>query len=454
MPFVSIDPTTGRRLRAYRDHSLVEIETALRRADRAYRDWRERTPRDRARHLRSIARVLRARSPELAALITSEMGKPLAQARAEIEKSALTCEHYARQARHYLAEERPPGAPANARVAFEGLGVVLAIMPWNFPVWQVVRAAAPILSAGNAFLLKHAPNVCGSALAIAKVFAAAGLPAGLFQTLLVSTDRIPAIIADRRVQAVTLTGSTRAGRTVAALAGAVMKKGVFELGGNDPYLVLADADLDQAAEICANSRLINSGQSCVCAKRFIVVAAIRREFEAKFAARLAARRIGDPREPATDVGPIARGDLRDRLHAQVTASIKQGAHLVMGGHPVPGPGFFYETTLLTNVKKGQPAYDEELFGPVAAIIRVRDEAAAILAANDSIYGLGAAIFSRNRRRARAVASRLQAGAVFINDFVRSDPTMPFGGIKQSGHGRELGQYGALEFTNIKTIVVS
>ena len=296
MSFVSIDPATGRRLRTFREHTLAEIETALARADRAYRRWRELAPADRARHLRSVARGLRARSPELAALITSEMGKPLAQSRAEIEKSASTCEHYARHAPDYLAEEHPPGAPKNARVAFEGIGVVLAIMPWNFPVWQVVRAAAPILSAGNAFLLKHAPNVCGSALAIAEVFADAGVPPGLFQALFVPTDRIPSILADRRVQAVTLTGSTAAGRTVAALAGAAMKKGVFELGGNDPYLVLADADLDQAAEICASSRLINSGQSCVCAKRFIVVSAVRREFEARFAARLAARRVGDPRE--------------------------------------------------------------------------------------------------------------------------------------------------------------
>jgi len=453
-PFVSIDPTTGRRVRAYRAHTPAEIETALQRADRAYRGWRELAAADRARPLRTVARNLRARSPELAALMTSEMGKPLAQARAEIEKSALACEHYARHAREYLAEEHPPGAPPNARVAFEGIGVVLAIMPWNFPVWQVVRAAAPILCAGNAFLLKHAPNVCGSALAVAEVFADAGLPAGLFQALIVSTDRIPAIIADRRVQAVTLTGSTRAGRTVAALAGAAMKKGVFELGGNDPYLVLADADLDQAAEICASSRLINSGQSCVCAKRFIVVSSVRREFERKFAARLAARRVGDPRDPTTEIGPIARSDLRDHLHAQVSASLKAGARLVMGGHPMPGPGFFYETTLLTGVTKGQPAQDEELFGPVAAIIPVRDEAAAISAANDSIYGLGAAIFSRRRRRARLVASRLQAGAVFINDFVRSDPTMPFGGIKQSGYGRELGQFGIREFVNAKTIVVS
>jgi len=250
---------------------------------------------------------------------------------------------------------------------------------------------------------------------------------------------------------VTLTGSTAAGRKVAAMAGSAMKKGVFELGGSDAYLILDDADLDRAAEICAYARLINSGQSCVAAKRFIVVGAIRREFELKFAARLAARRVGDPLDPTNEVGPLARSDLRDHLDAQVRASVKAGAHLLLGGHSLPGPGFFYAPTLLTGVKKGMPAHDEEMFGPVAALISVRDEEAAIAAANDSIYGLGAAVFSRDRRRARAVAARLQAGVVFVNDFVRSDPSLPFGGIKQSGYGRELGRYGILEFVNTKTV---
>jgi succinate-semialdehyde dehydrogenase/glutarate-semialdehyde dehydrogenase len=308
-------------------------------------------------------------------------------------------------------------------------------------------------------LLKPAPNVTGCAQMVAEIFAeAAGSRArrtalgSIFQTLLISTAAVPAVIADPRVHAVTLTGSTTAGRTVAALAGAAMKKGVFELGGNDAYLVLRDADLDQAAEICAVSRLLNAGQSCVCAKRFIVVRSVRREFERKFAARLAARRVGDPRDPANEIGPLARRDLRDRLDAQVQGSVKAGARLLLGGHPLPGPGFYYATTLLTDVKKGMPAYDQEMFGPAAAVIAVRDEAEAIAVANDSIYGLGAAVFSRDRRRARAVASRIEAGLVFVNDFVRSDPSLPFGGIKQSGHGRELGPYGSLEFVNIKTRV--
>lgn len=455
MAFVSINPATGRRLRAYRTHSARETETILRRADAAFRAWRERSPDERGAYLLSVARVLRRRAPALARLITAEMGKPLAQARAEIEKSATTCEYYARHGGRLLAPEHPPGSPAAARVLFQPLGTVLAIMPWNFPVWQAVRAAAPVLMAGNAVVLKHAPNVTGCARAVAAVFAdAAGRrgPGAVFQIALLPTKAIAGVITDPRIRAVTLTGSTAAGRQVAATAGSVVKKGVYELGGSDAYLVLADADLDLAAEVCAASRLINSGQSCVCGKRFVVVAAVRREFERKFAARLAARRVGDPLDPATDVGPLARRDLRDRLAAQVRASIRAGARPVLGGHPLPGPGFFYAPTLLTGVKPGMPAYAEELFGPVAALISVPGEAAAIRVANDSAYGLGAAVFSRDRRRARAVAARLEAGAVFINDFVRSDPTLPFGGVKDSGHGRELGSFGLREFVNVKTVL--
>lgn len=455
MPFVCINPTTGRRLRSYRTHTARETDRILGRADAAFRRWRDWSLEERAGYLRIVARLLRRRAPALARLITEEMGKPLAQARAEIEKSAVTCEYYARYGARYLSPEIPLNAPKGARVLFQPLGTVLAIMPWNFPVWQAVRSAAPVLMAGNTFVLKHAANVTGCAHAVAKLFADAGGrhgPGAVFQISLLPNEAIAAVIADPRVHAVTLTGSTGAGRKVAATAGSVMKKGVFELGGSDAYLILADANLDVAAEVCAASRLINSGQSCVCAKRFIVVASVRREFERKFATRLAARRVGDPLDPRTDVGPVARRDLRDKLHAQVRASVKAGARLVMGGHPLPGRGFFYAPTLLTGVKPGMPAYDEELFGPVAALISVPHEAAAIRIANDSIYGLGAAVFSRNRTRARAVAARLEAGAVFINDFVRSDAALPFGGIKQSGHGRELGSFGIREFVNIKTVL--
>jgi succinate-semialdehyde dehydrogenase/glutarate-semialdehyde dehydrogenase len=453
--FLCINPTTGRRLRAYRTHTARETDRILSRADAAFRRWRDWSLEERAGYLRSVARLLRRRAPALAQLITAEMGKPLAQARAEIEKSAVTCEYYARYGPRYLAPEIPVNAPKGARVLFQPLGTVLAIMPWNFPVWQAVRAAAPALMAGNTFVLKHAANVTGCAHAVARLFADAGGrrgPGAVFQLSLLPNESIAAVIADPRVHAVTLTGSTGAGKKVAATAGRVMKKGVFELGGSDAYLILADANLDLAAEVCAASRLINSGQSCVCAKRFIVVASVRREFEQKFVARLRARRVGDPLDPKTDVGPLARRDLRDKLHAQVSASVKAGARLVMGGRPLPGRGFFYAPTLLTGVKPGMAAYDEELFGPAAALISVPNEAAAIRVANDSIYGLGAAVFSRNRSRARAVAAKIEAGAVFINDFVRSDAALPFGGIKQSGHGRELGAFGIREFVNIKTVL--
>ena len=456
MNFATVNPATGQRLRRYRPHRPAEVARALRQADSAYQAWRRAPLARRARYLRRVGSVLRRRADECAALITREMGKPLAQSRAEIDKTAQMCDFYARHGARFLAAERPAGAPAGVQVGFEPIGIVLAIMPWNFPFWQVFRAAIPAIMAGNAVLLKHSENVTGCALAIAEVFAAAAAPAerGLFQALLLPTARIPAVIADRRVQGVTLTGSTGAGRRVAALAGAALKKGVFELGGSDPYLVLADADLDLAAEVCAQARLGNAGQSCIAAKRFIVVAAVRRAFEAKFAARLALRRTGDPRDPATDIGPMARRDLRAALHTQVQASVRAGARLVFGGKPLPGPGFYYATTLLTGVRKGMPAYSQELFGPVAAVIPVRDEREAVAVANDSIYGLGAAVFSRDRRRARKVAARLEVGTVFINAQVRSHQAVPFGGIKQSGHGRELGRFGIREFVNVKTIRVA
>jgi succinate-semialdehyde dehydrogenase / glutarate-semialdehyde dehydrogenase len=451
MFLLSVNPATGKRLRSYRPHSPAQIEAALARAHTAFLGWRELSFADRARHVRAIGRQLRDRSDELAALMTAEMGKPIAQSRAEVEKCAAACDYYAKESRRFLAPEVPPGAPPRTRVVCEPLGVVLAIMPWNFPFWQVFRAAVPALMAGNTVVLKHSSNVSGCALAIAETLAAASVPRGIFQTLLVPGAEVAALIADDRVRAVTLTGSTEAGKHVAVLAGAALKPCVFELGGSDPYLVLADADLDRAAEICAQARLVNSGQSCIAAKRFIVVDAVRRAFEEKFAARLAARRVGDPSDPATDVGPLAREDLRRELHAQVTRSVQSGARLLLGGKISTHRGFYYPPTVLTDVKPGMPAYDQELFGPVAAIIPVRDEPDAVAAANDSIYGLGAAIFTRNRRRAAELAGQIDAGMVFVNDFVRSDVHLPFGGIKQSGYGRELGPFGLREFVNQKTL---
>ncbi|MBC8040583.1 MAG: NAD-dependent succinate-semialdehyde dehydrogenase [Opitutaceae bacterium] len=455
MPLVSFNPATGRILKRHRAHTPAQVSAALAHTHSAFLGWRELALADRARHLKRLAATLRAQQEPLARLITAEVGKTLAMSRLEIEKCAACCDFYAKHSARFLRPERPLGAPKNAQVVFEPLGVILAIMPWNYPFWQFFRAAAPALMAGNTLLLKHASNVSGSALAIEKIFASARLPAGLVRTLLVSAKSLPPLIADARIRAVTLTGSTEAGRRVAALAGAALKPCVLELGGSDPYIVLADADLDHAAEICAKARLVNGGQSCIGAKRFIVEKSVLTAFTEKFRARLAARRLGDPTVAGTDFGPLARADLRAELHAQVQKSLKRGARLLLGGQLPKGRGFYYPATLLADVRPGMPAYDEELFGPVAALISAKDEADAIRIANDTPYGLGAAIFTHNRRRGAALArERLDAGMVFVNDFVRSDLTLPFGGVKQSGIGRELSAFGLREFVNIKTLWVS
>ena len=452
MSLVSINPATGRLLKRYREHTSAQIETALAAVHRGHLGWRELSLTARARHLAALGATLRKQQEPLARLITAEMGKTIATSRLEIEKCAACCDFYAQHAARFLKPKRPFGAPKNATVIFEPLGVVLAVMPWNYPFWQLFRAAAPALMAGNALLLKHASNVSVCALAIERLFANTCLPACLLRTLLVSPKAIPALIADPRVSAVTLTGSTAAGRKVAALAGAALKPCVLELGGSDPYIVLADADLDHAAEICAQARLINAGQSCIGAKRFIVVESVLAAFTEKFVARMAARRTGDPTTDGIDFGPLARVDLRTELHAQVLKSIRKGARLLLGGMLPAGKGFYYPATILADVRPGMPVHDEELFGPVAAIITAADEAEAIAIANNTSFGLGAAIFTRNRKRGRAIATeQLEAGMVFVNDCVRSDITLPFGGIKQSGYGRELSVFGIREFVNIKTI---
>ena len=455
MSLATLNPATGKALHTYRAHTPREIGATLTRAAEAFASWRTLSFAQRARHLRAVARELRRSARENAALITSEMGKPITQALAEVEKCALNCEHFAAHAAALLADEQPPGAPAQRYVTYQPLGVVLAIEPWNFPFWQVFRAAAPALMAGNTLVLKHAANVTGCARAIAEVFARAGVPQGVFELLLVPGAKASELVADERIAMLTLTGSTEVGRQVAAVAGAAMKRGVFELGGSDPYVVLADADLERAAELCAESRLYNSGQSCVAAKRFIVVEAARQEFTERLVARLQARRVGDPRDPATQVGPLARADLRTELHGQVRRSVRAGARLLCGGTLPRGEGFFYPVTVLERVQPGMAAFDEELFGPVAAIVPARDEAEAIRLANLTPFGLGAAVFTRNRRRGERIArEQLQSGNAFVNEFVRSHPTLPFGGVKLSGHGRELGAWGLREFTNVKTISVS
>jgi succinate-semialdehyde dehydrogenase / glutarate-semialdehyde dehydrogenase len=452
MSLVSINPATGQRIATYRSHSRAEIERIVARADRAQRRWRDLTVKQRATCVGRLARELRARRDALAALVTEEMGKPISQARSEIEKCALHCDFYAAQASRLFADQRPSGAPANARVSFEPLGIILAIMPWNFPFWQVLRAAIPTLVAGNTVLLKHAPGVPGCSIALERLFGRAGFPPGVLQSLLIDTQPVPALIADARIHGVTLTGSTRAGKEVGALAGAAMKPAIFELGGSDPLLVLEDADVVRAAEIGAQARTLNSGQSCICAKRFIVVRSVLREFEERFTALIAARRVGDPTDPNTDIGPLARADLRDNLDQQVRQSLRQGARVLLRGGPIAERGFFYAPTVLSNVTPGMTVFDEETFGPVAAIVPARDEAHAVQLANATSFGLGAALFTRSSVRAKRVIPQLEAGCVFVNDYVRSSPELPFGGIKQSGYGRELGAWGALAFVNVKTVV--
>jgi succinate-semialdehyde dehydrogenase/glutarate-semialdehyde dehydrogenase len=388
-----------------------------------------------------------------AALITAEMGKPLEEARQEIEKCAWTCEHYADNGPAYLEPEQAKTPASKSYVAFDPLGVVLAIMPWNFPFWQFFRFAAPAIMAGNGMLLKHASNVPQCAVAIEKVCAGAGLPEGLMQTLLIASDQVEAIIADDRVAAITLTGSSAVGATVAAQAGAHLKKQVLELGGSDPFIVLADADIEAAAKAAVSSRFRNAGQSCIAAKRFIVVEAVADAFRNAFRRQIEALKVGDPTDPATTVGPMARDNLRQDLIAQVEASVQRGAHVVMGGKAIDGPGFFYAPTLLDHVTTDMPVFTEETFGPAAALIRVKDTEDAIQLANQTEYGLGAAIWSRDTAKAEALARRIEAGSVFINAIVASDARVPFGGVKKSGYGRELSAHGLREFTNIKTVWV-
>jgi succinate-semialdehyde dehydrogenase/glutarate-semialdehyde dehydrogenase len=364
------------------------------------------------------------------------------------------CEHYAAEAAGLLADEVVESDAGRSYVAFRPLGTVLAVMPWNFPLWQVFRFAAPALMAGNAGLLKHASNVSGCALAIEDLLRRAGLPAGLFRALLVGSDRVGAILGDERVAAVTLTGSTPAGKAVAERAGALVKKSVLELGGSDPYLVLADAELEATVETCVAARLVNSGQSCIAAKRFVVVEEVLEPFLERFVATMEAKIMGDPRGEV-DLGPQARRDLRDDLHRQVEESVDAGARLLLGGATPDGPGAFYPPTVLADVVPGMPAWDEELFGPVAAVIAARDERQAVAIANDTSFGLGAAVFSADVERAERIArDELEAGACFVNAFVRSDPRLPFGGIKESGYGRELGAFGIREFVNVKTVWVA
>ena len=450
----SMNPATGKTIRSYAALPSSHIPPILERAHQAFTSWRRESFSQRAEAIRSVGAVLRKDAETCARLMAEEMGKPITQGRGEVEKCAWVCDYYAEHAERFLSPEIIPTDASNSFVAFEPLGVILAVMPWNFPFWQVFRAAAPSLMAGNALVLKHASNVPGCALAIEEIFQRAGLPEGLFRTLLIDVAAVSSAIEHPRVKGVTLTGSTPAGQAVAAQAGAMLKKTVLELGGSDPYLILGDADLESAAEACVASRLVNSGQSCIAAKRFIVEVSVRKPFEQLMVKKMQTRRMGDPLDEAVTVGPMARHDLRDALHRQVEQSLAKGATRLLGGVMPESPGAFYPPTVLTDVRKGMPVYDEETFGPVAAIIEVRNEADAIRAANDSIFGLGAAVFTGDPRRGeRIAAEQVEAGSCFVNTFVRSDPRLPFGGVKQSGYGRELSSFGIREFVNIKTVYV-
>jgi succinate-semialdehyde dehydrogenase/glutarate-semialdehyde dehydrogenase len=454
MPHQAINPATGAVLKTYPGHSAAEVHQRVTQAHEAYQRWRQQSFAVRAQVLRALAATLKRRSAELSKLAAQEMGKPVAQGRSEIEKCTAVCEYYAQEGARFLAPELIATDAAKSYVAFEPLGVVLAIMPWNFPYWQVFRFLAPALMAGNGALLKHASNVPGCALAIEAVCREAGVPEGLFATLLMDTKDVAALIAHPLIKAVTLTGSTPAGQAVASAAGAALKKTVLELGGSDPYLILEDAHLPQAAQACAASRLVNGGQSCIAAKRFIVIESVRGPFEGLLVEQMRQRVVGDPLLEGTAVGPLARRDLRDELHRQVERSVALGARVLLGGALPEGPGAFYPPTVLADVKKGMPAYDEETFGPVAAVISVRDEAEAIRVANDTPFGLGAAVFTRDTARGERVAAQVESGSCFINALVRSDPRLPFGGIKASGYGRELSAFGIREFVNIKTMYVA
>jgi succinate-semialdehyde dehydrogenase/glutarate-semialdehyde dehydrogenase len=448
----AINPTNGELIREYDFLTPEETRKALERAHDAYLGWRHLSIADRSRIMVSLAGVLRDHKDQYAELMTCEMGKPIREAGAEVEKCAWVAEYYAEHAERFLAPELAETAASKSYVAFRPLGVILAIMPWNFPLWQVYRFAAPTLMAGNAALLKHAPNVPGCALAIQDSFREAGFPEHLFTSLFVDVDQVETLLADPLVKAASLTGSTRAGRAVAALAGANIKKTVLELGGSDPYIFLEDADLESAIPSCVTARLINSGQSCIAAKRCIVVDPIRERFEEALVAEMAGRTMGDPMDEDTAVGPLARADLRDNLSRQVEESVAAGARLLLGGDVPEGPGFFYPPTVLTDVGPGMPAYDEETFGPVASIIPVADEAEAVRVANDTPYGLGAAVYTADVERGeRIAAEQIEAGCCFVNDFSRSDPRLPFGGIKNSGYGRELSDHAIREFVNVKTV---
>ncbi len=451
MPHVSLNPSTNQMIQTFICWDELRLAQALEITRHAQQTWGQTSYPQRAKILRDVAIQLRAQRDTYATLITNEMGKLLREARAEVEKCAGVCDYYAQHAADFLRAEPVESDADRSYVAYSPLGVVLAIMPWNFPFWQVFRAAAPALMAGNALLLKHAPNVPQCALAIEAIFRDCGLPEGLVTALVIEVGQVAEAIASPHVHAVTLTGSEAAGRKVAACAGQNLKKCVLELGGSDPFIVLHDADLKCAVNMAVASRFLNCGQSCIAAKRFIVVPQIADEFLREFKIKVEALKLGDPMDDATQIGPMARLDLRDELHQQVTDSLAQGAVAATGCNPLIREGFFYQPSILDRVTAKTRAYHEELFGPVATVIRAASEEDALRIANETRFGLGSSIWSKDVARAEQLATRIQAGCTFINGMVKSDPRLPFGGVKASGYGRELSRLGIHEFVNAKTV---
>jgi succinate-semialdehyde dehydrogenase/glutarate-semialdehyde dehydrogenase len=455
MSFTATNPATGKVVAEFDGHSPAQVDDALGVASSAFHVWKNTPVKERAQLMLRAAELLEGEIPTIGELMTSEMGKTFNAAKGEAAKCAATMRYYAEHAEGMLQDEIVSTKGSLSGYRFDPIGAVLAVMPWNFPLWQVFRFAAPALMAGNTGLLKHASNVSGCALAIEELLHAAGVPRGAFRALLVGSARVGALVEAPEVVAVTLTGSTPAGRAVAAKAGACLKKSLLELGGSDAYLVLDDADLDAAAEVCAAARLVNAGQSCIGAKRFVVVEPVRHAFEERLVERMRARRVGDPLADGVEVGPLARLDLRDAVHEQLRASVARGARLLLGGERPGGPGAFYPPSVLADVRPGMPAFDEELFGPVAAVVPAQNEQDAVRLANRSAFGLGAAVFTRDLARGERLARHeLLAGSCFVNGLVKSDPRLPFGGIKESGYGRELGAFGIREFVNVKTVWIA
>jgi acyl-CoA reductase-like NAD-dependent aldehyde dehydrogenase len=447
----SINPATEEVVAMFEPFSPARIEAAIAGAARTFKGWRKTSFADRAAHLRAAGSFLRQDKTRLAGIITTEMGKPLAESQGEVEKCAWVCDYYAENAERFLRDDPRDSSASESYVQYMPLGPVLAVMPWNFPFWQVFRFAAPALMAGNTALLKHASNVTQCSLAIEQIFRDAGFPPGCFSSLVIPGSQVGDVIDDPRISAATLTGSEGAGSEVGARGGRALKKTVLELGGSDPFIVLEDADLDTAVEIGVKARYLNAGQSCIAAKRFILVDSAYAAFESRFAQRVAALKVGDPTDHSTQVGPLARSDLREVLEKQVRDSVERGARLLCGGTRRPGRGFFFNPAVLSGVSPDMPAACEEVFGPVAALIRARDCSEAIRIANNTPYGLGSSIWTTNLNRARRLARDIEAGQVFVNGAVASDPRLPFGGVKRSGYGRELSEYGIREFVNIQTV---